>query len=315
MPRPEPRPAQAVTNERANARLFHHSVYTPRRIAMARERRGLSVSVCLPARECANTVGEIVSELVRLRGAGALDEIVVVDAASRDGTASVAAGAGARVYQEAELLPAYGPVLGKGDAMWRAQSVLGGELICFLDADTESFRGHFLTGLLGPLLCEPGVSFVKGYYRRPLTAGGFSLVDGGGRVNHLLARPALALFYPPLGAVRQPLAGEIAARRDLLERLPFTTGYGVEIGMLIDAWHELGLDGIAQVDLEERRNRHQPLAALSSMALAVLATITTRLEREGRLTGPASGAALGGDPELDGALVERPPLAGAGVAA
>ena len=97
--------------------------------------------------------------------------------------------------------------------------------------------------------------------------------------------------------------------------MPFAAGYGVEIGMLIDAWHELGLDGIAQVDLEERRNRHQPLAALSSMALAVLATITTRLEREGRLTGPASGAALGGDPELDGALVERPPLAGAGVTA
>jgi glucosyl-3-phosphoglycerate synthase len=314
MPGPAAQPAQAPTNERLNARLFHHSIYTARRIASARSRRGLSVSVCLPARECAQTVGHIVSQLAQLRAAGALDEIVVVDAASRDGTASVAAGAGARVCQEAELMPAYGPVLGKGDAMWRALSVLTGELICFLDADTESFSAHFLTGLLGPLLCEPGVSFVKGYYRRPLTAGGLSLADGGGRVNHLVARPALALFYPPLAAVRQPLAGEVAARRSLLERLPFTTGYGVEIGMLIDAWGEVGLEGIAQVDLEEHRNRHQPLSALTSMAHAVLATITARLEREGRLIPPASGAAANGGSGLSSAPVERPPVRDVGVA-
>ena len=313
MPAPTARPARAPTNERPNARLFHHSVYSPRRIAAARVRRGLSVSVCLPARECAHTVGHIVRRLARLRTAGVLDEIVVVDAASRDGTAAVAARAGARVCQEAELMPAYGPVLGKGDAMWRALSVLRGELICFLDADTESFSEHFLTGLVGPLLCEPGVSLVKGYYRRPLTAGGLSLADEGGRVNHLVARPALALFYPPLAAVRQPLAGEVAARRALLERLPFTTGYGVEIGMLIDAWHEVGLDGIAQVDLEEHRNTHQPLSALTAMAQTVLATIAARLEREGRIAGVANAAANGG-PALVGAPVERPPRVCVGLA-
>src|SRR5205085_10558112 len=126
--------------------------------------------------------------------------------------------------QESELVPAYGPVLGKGDAMWRAMSVLDGELICFLDADTESFSAHFPCGLLGPLLCEPGVSFVKAYYRRPFTVGELTLAEGGGRVNHLVARPALALFYPPLAAVRQPLAGEVAASRGLLERIPSTTG-------------------------------------------------------------------------------------------
>jgi glucosyl-3-phosphoglycerate synthase len=301
-------------SERGNPRLFHHSIYSARRVAQARERRGLSVSVCLPARECASTVGEIVQQLAQLRDAGALDEIVVVDAASEDGTAALAARAGARVHQEAELMPAYGPVLGKGDAMWRALSVLGGDLICFLDADTEGFSPHFLTGLLGPLLCEPGVSFVKGYYRRPFTAGQLSLADGGGRVNHLVARPALALFYPPLAAVRQPLAGEVAASRALLERLPFTTGYGVEIGMLIDAWRAVGLDGIAQVDLEEHRNRNQPLSALTPMALVVLGTIAARLEREGRLTGVASAAASNGRPGGAGAPVERPPRAGAGVA-
>jgi glucosyl-3-phosphoglycerate synthase len=272
-------------NERSkadpHARVFHHSRFTAERIADERAGRGLSVSVCLPARECAETVGEIVTVLAELRDAGVIDELVVVDAASADGTAQEAWRAGAEVWQEADLMPSYGPVLGKGDAMWRALSVLGGELVCFLDADTQGFSAHFATGLLGPLVCEPAVSFVKAFYRRPLVHGADG--EGGGRVNHLAARPALELFYPELAQVRQPLAGEIAARRELLERLPFATGYGVEIAMLIDVWRQVGLAGIVQVDLEEHRNRHQPLSALAPMALTVLATIARRLEQEGRL--------------------------------
>jgi glucosyl-3-phosphoglycerate synthase len=264
----------------ARARSFHHSLYPAERIAAERSH---SVSVCLPARECAATVGEIVGELVALRELGAIDEVVVVDAASADGTAAVAERAGAVVLQEGELMSAHGPVLGKGDAMWRALSVLEGELVCFLDADTEDFSAHFATGLLGPLVCEPGVSFVKGFYRRPLAHGGEPVGEGGGRVNHLMARPALALFYPELAGVRQPLAGEVAARRELLEALPFATGYGVETAMLIDVWRTVGLDGMAQVDLEEHRNPHQALAALVPMAATVLGVIATRLERDGRL--------------------------------
>jgi glucosyl-3-phosphoglycerate synthase len=283
----------------SKARTFHHSRYSAERIASERATQGLSVSVCLPARECAQTVGEIVAVLGELRDAGAIDEIVVVDAASADGTAAAAAAAGARVYQEAELLPAYGPVLGKGDALWRALSVLRGKLVCFLDADTTNFSAHFACGLLGPLVCEPGVSFVKACYRRPFVEGGVTLPEGGGRVNHLTARPALELFYPELSRMRQPLAGEIAARRSLLARLPFATGYGVEIAMLIDAWREVGLDGLAQVDLDEHRNRHQPLAALTPMAFTVLATIALRLGREGRLRGVG----------VDEGPVERPALA------
>ncbi len=294
----------ASTAERwARARTFHHSLYSPERIAAEREG---GVSVCLPARECAETVGAIVTQLAQLRAAGAIDEIVVVDAASPDGTAAVARQAGATVHQEAELLPQFGAVLGKGDAMWRALSVLRGDLVCFLDADTEDFAAHFCTGLLGPLVCEPGVQFVKGFYRRPFEQGGLSLPEGGGRVNHLTARPALALFYPQLAGVRQPLAGEVAARRELLERLPFTTGYGVEIAMLIDVWGEVGGEGVAQVDLEVHRNRHQSLQALTPMAYTVLATIARRLEREGRLRG-------GGEDHLaypSPPIVERPPLAG-----
>jgi glucosyl-3-phosphoglycerate synthase len=277
----------------ARARTFHHSLYTAQRIASERTR---TVSVCVPARECAATVGEIVGVLVELRRAGAIDEIVVVDAASADGTAAVAERAGARVLQEAELMPEYGPVLGKGDAMWRALPSFGGELVCFVDADTEGFGGHFVTGLLGPLVCEQQaseVSFVKAFYRRPLNEDG----DGGGRVSRLLARPALALFCPELAQVRGPLTGEVAARRELLEALPFTTGYGVEVGMLIEVWRRVGLEGIAQVDLDEHRHHHQPLSALEPMAQAVLATIARRMVEEGRLLDAH-----------DEAPPERPPL-------
>jgi glucosyl-3-phosphoglycerate synthase len=286
----------------SQSRTFHHSQYPAARIASERAARGLSVSVCLPARECAQTVGEIVAALGELHDAGAIDELVVVDAASADGTATAAARAGARVYQEAELMPAYGPVLGKGDALWRALSVLRGKLVCFLDADTRNFSAHFACGLIGPLVCEPGVAFVKACYRRPFVHDGVALPEGGGRVNHLTARPALELFYPELSQVRQPLAGEVAARRELLARLPFATGYGVEIAMLIDVWREVGLEAIAQVDLDEHRNRHQPLTALTPMALAVLATIARRLGREGRLRG-------GG---VDEGPIERPALASLG---
>ncbi len=255
--------------------------------------------MCLPARECAATIGEIVAALSDLRRVGAIDEIVVVDAASADGTAQIALEAGAKVVQEGELMTELGPVLGKGDAMWRALSVLEGELVVFLDADSAGFSGHFATGLLGPLVCEPEVQFVKAFYRRPFEHGGISLPEGGGRVNHLLARPALAIFYPQLGAVRQPLAGEVAARRELLGKVPFATGYGVEIAMLIDVWRKVGLDGLAQVDLGVHRNRHQPLAALGEMSGRVLATIARRMHEEQRLN----------QVDLSGAPVERPAMA------
>jgi glucosyl-3-phosphoglycerate synthase len=312
MPPPATSSSAHPSNERAKARTFHHSTYTAQAIASARAAAGLGATVCLPARDCAGTVGEIVAALVPLREAGAIERIVVVDAASQDGTADVADRAGAEVWQEAELLPAFGSVLGKGDAMWRALSRIDSELVCFIDADSERFSAHFVTGLLGPLVCEPDVAFVKGFYRRPLAgdgaadasgagmgAGGARNGEGGGRVNHLTARPALALFYPELAEIRQPLAGEVAARRELLAKLPFATGYGVEIAMLIDVYHEVGLAQLAQVDLEEHHNRHQPLSALAPMAQTVLATLARRMEQEGRL---AFGVG-------DHAPPERPPLA------
>ncbi|HEX4109915.1 MAG TPA: glucosyl-3-phosphoglycerate synthase [Solirubrobacteraceae bacterium] len=292
-------------------RTFRHDRFPAERLARERD---ASVSVCLPARECAETIGPIVRAMQGLRREGVVDQIVVVDAASADGTAVLALQAGAEVHQESELLPEFGPARGKGDAMWRALSVLHGDVVAYVDADSEGFAPHFVCGLLGPLLCaEPGgerVQFVKGCYRRPFTAGGISLPDGGGRVNHLAARPALALFYPELAGVRQPLAGEVAAHRSLLERVPFTTGYGVETAMLIDVWREVGLEGMAQVDLGVRHNRHQTLHALSPMAYAVLLVIAERLERDGRLSGLDAAPLLTADGDQTPVeLEERPPMA------
>jgi glucosyl-3-phosphoglycerate synthase len=288
-------------------RSFHHSRYDEAFLAARRQ----TVSVCLPARDCAATVGPIVTALVAMRERGAIDEVVVVDGGSADATARIAAEAGATVHREAELMADHGPVAGKGDAMWRALSVLGGELVCFLDADLLEFPAHYPVGLLGPLLEFDDVEFVKAHYRRPFQHGGVVVAEGGGRVNHLLARPALAIFYPELAGVRQPLAGEIAARRSLLERLPFTTGYGVEIAMLLDVLDAVGLDGMAQVDLDHHRNSHQPLADLSAMAYSILRVLAARLERDGRLSEFAPGPLLLGDRRVDEAPLERPPMSSA----
>ncbi len=288
---------------------FTHEAFSPERIAAE---RGSTVSICLPARNEERTIGAIIQSLVPLRECGAVDEIVVVDH-STDATALIARELGVEVHDQERLRPELGPVLGKGDAMWRALQVLSGDVICFLDADSEHFGAHFACGLLGPLLCTPGIAFVKGFYRRPFRVGEVTLPDGGGRVTELTARPLLNLFYPDLAAVEQPLAGEIAARRDLLASLPFVTDYGVDIALLIDTYRQAGLDAIAQVDLDVRQNAHQPLRDLGPMAFSVLRALASRLVREGRLVGPLPAAFAGADgtefPAAGGGVVERPPLA------
>ncbi len=255
--------------------------------------------MCVPAREEAATIAGVLSPLLSLRARGVIDQVVVVDASSADGTAAIAAAAGAEVFDEAALVPEFGPVVGKGDAMWRALSVLTGDLVCFVDGDTEEFHERFACGVLGPLVCEPRVQFVKGFFRRPFRDSGGTAPTGGGRVTELTARPLLAAFYPELVDMRQPLAGEMAGRRDVLERVAFCTGYSIEMGLLLDVYAEVGLAGLAQVDLCVRQNRHQPIEDLASMSAAVLAAVTSRLHREGRLLDPAGGAPM----------LERPPLA------
>ncbi len=278
-------------------RSFHHAEFPADRL---RDEREETISVCIPAREEAATIAAVVAPLVALREAGVIDQVVVLDDDSLDGTGAIAAALGAEIARPAALLPDFGPVLGKGDAMWRALSVARGDLVCFVDADSEDFGAHFACGLLGPLVCEPAVQFVKGFYRRPFKNGAHAVSPtGGGRVTELTARPLLAAFYPELADVRQPLAGEFAAHRELLERMAFCTGYAVEMGLLIDVWAQAGSDALAQVDLDSRQNRHQRLDDLMPMAGAVLGAVTSRLRREGRLAGESNGC--------DGA-VERPPL-------
>jgi glucosyl-3-phosphoglycerate synthase len=279
-------------------RSFHHAEFPADRLRAEREE---TISVCVPAREEAATIAAIVAPLVALREAGVIDQVVVADGDSLDGTGAIAAALGAEVLSPSDLLPEYGPVVGKGDAMWRTLSVLTGDLVCFVDADSEDFGAHFACGLVGPLVCAPGVQFVKGFYRRPFKFnGGPAEPTGGGRVTELTARPLLQAFYPELASVRQPLAGEFAARRELLERMPFCTGYAVEMGLLLDVHATAGIDALAQVDLDSRQNRHQRLEDLTPMAAAVLGAVTSRLRREGRLLDDA-GAPAG--------LPERPPLA------
>jgi glucosyl-3-phosphoglycerate synthase len=245
----------------------------------AKRRRRLSVAVVLPALNEERTIGAIVSAIREQLAieVALVDEIVVIDSASTDGTAAVATAAGARVVAAASVLPQFGPAAGKGDAMWRSLAVTESDLIVFVDADLERFRADVVRGLLGPLLCDGSVHLVKGAYDRPLREGQSVLPAGGGRVTELVARPLLNLHWPQLAGIVQPLAGEWAARRDLLQDLSFPAGYGVEIAVLLDTLRIAGLDAIAQVDLGARHHRHQDDAALGRMAAQVWHAVLARM--------------------------------------
>ncbi len=284
-------------------RSYHAADFPLERLLAAKSR---SICVVLPTREVAGTLPSVLDALEPLRH-GLIDELLVVDADSLDGTAELARERGVEVASESALQPQQGPALGKGDAMWRGLAATTGELVCFLDTDTEDFDTSFALGLLGPLITDPEVAFVKGHFRRPLKVGDTTHPDGGGRVTELLARPYLNLHFPELAGFRQPLAGEIAAERSLLERLAFPVGYGVEIAMLIDVLNAVGLERMAQVDLGTRQNRHQPLAALSRMALEVLAAAERRTHAgDNAVPGPLL-IPVGADFEVRAALTEERP--------
>ena len=305
-----------VTDDWRARRSFRAGEFPLERLLAAKRE---SIAVVLPAREVAASIGPIAQCVAELQGAGLIDEALVVDSASSDGTAEIAVAAGLRVVQEDALLGEFGPTQGKGDAMWRALSVVGSDVVAYLDADTANFHAGFVLGLLGPLICEPEIQFVKGCFQRPFRdgsgAGSVPHPGQGGRVTELLARPLLNLHAPELAVFDQPLAGEVAARRELLVRLPFCVGYGVEIAMLIDAWRAVGLDGLAQVDLGSRQNAHQSLRELSAMAYAVLVAASARFLGSEFADGHASGSIalppqeLGAPMEMRGVPIEeRPPL-------
>ncbi|MFH8794859.1 glucosyl-3-phosphoglycerate synthase [Streptomyces sp. NPDC017941] len=249
----------------------------PSALLAAKRAAGTSVSVVLPALDEEGTVGAIVAEIRRalMERTPLVDELVVIDSGSGDRTAEVAAAAGARVVHRDEILPRLPALPGKGEVLWRSLLVTRGDVVAFVDADLKEFSADFVSGIVGPLLTEPDVDFVKAMYDRPLgTAAG-----QGGRVTELMARPLLNMHWPQLAGFVQPLGGEYAARRSLLERLPFPVGYGVELGLLVDALHIAGLDALAQVDVGVRVHRHQDGQALGRMAAAIYRTAQLRLAR------------------------------------
>ncbi|MEU3768547.1 glucosyl-3-phosphoglycerate synthase [Amycolatopsis keratiniphila] len=230
-----------------------------------------TVSVVLPALDEEDTVAEVVGTVRPLLGT-VVDELIVMDSGSTDATAELAAGAGARVVHREDVLPGLPPVPGKGEVLWRSLAATTGDVVVFLDSDLVDPDPAFVPTLLGPLLCEDGVHLVKGFYRRPLRLES----SGGGRVTELLARPVLSALRPSLSGLIQPLGGEYAATREFLESVPFAAGYGVEIGLILDAEARYGLEGLAQVNLGVRKHRNRSLLQLGVMARQILGTALAR---------------------------------------
>ena len=250
-----------------------------------KRKQGLTISLGLPALDEAETVGNIIRTIKEklFDEIPLLDEIVLIDSGSTDDTVRIAREMDIPVVVHQEILPSQGSYYGKGEALWKSLYVLRGDIIAWVDTDIKNFYPGFVYGLLGPLLREPDIQYVKGFYRRPIKSDGKLFSEGGGRVTELTIRPLLNLFYPELSGMIQPLAGEYAGRRTALERMPFFTGYGVETGLLIDLFNEFGLRAIAQVDLEERVHRNQSLAALSQMSFAILQVVMQRLQAKNRI--------------------------------
>lgn len=297
-------------------RTFRGADWDPERLAAAKRASGTTVSVCLPTLNVQATVGPILASVRQnwMGPGGLVDELVVVDSRSTDATVDAARAEGAAVYQDVDVLPETGPGHGKGEALWKSLHVSHGDLVLWLDSDVVDFDPGFVPGMLGPLLTDPEIAYVKAVYRRR-----FGDTDDGGRVTEICARPLINAFYPELAVLAQPLSGEAAGRRELLEQMPLFSGYAIELGLLVDIARRHGISPIAQVDLGGRRHANQPTAALGRMAYAITQAVLRRLAADGRV--PAELAEVGdyarpvqnpdGSWRLDAsdvAPVERPPM-------
>ncbi len=260
---------------------FHHSEFSDLQALLAlKEKQGVTISLGLPALNEGETVGLVINTLKKalLDDVPLLDEIVLIDSNSTDDTVKIAEDSGILVYKHPDILPEIGSYRGKGEALWKSLHVLKGDIIAWVDTDITNISPHFVYGLLGPLLKQPEVQYVKGFYQRPIKVGEKMQAYGGGRVTELVVRPLLNLFYPELSGMIQPLSGEYAGRRAALEQVPFFSGYGVETGLIIDLLERYGLEAIAQTDLEVRVHHNQPLVDLSKMSFAILQVFVARLE-------------------------------------
>ena len=265
---------------------FHaHEFSDIRKLVALKERQNLTISVGLPALNEEKTIGTVIKRVksALMDRVPLIDQIVVIDSDSEDRTAEIAAELGVPVHRHSQILKQTGTHVGKGEALWKSLHVLDGDVVAWIDTDISNIQPRFVYGLLGPLLREPRIQYVKGFYQRPIRQGNTLQAEGGGRVTELMARPLINLFFPELSGIIQPLSGEYAGRRELLERLPFFTGYAVEIGLLIDILEHSGLSAIGQVDLERRIHRNQPLPNLSQMAYVILQGAIRKLEERHRL--------------------------------
>jgi glucosyl-3-phosphoglycerate synthase len=300
---------------------FHHHEFADlRRLTQLKEKQGVTISLVLPTLNEEETIGPIVRRAIRemVGRVPLLDEVLVMDSASTDRTREIAEAEGARVVQHPDVLSRYGSFRGKGESLWKSLYETSGDLIVWADTDVRNWHPRMVYGTLGPLLHEPRLQYVKGYYQRPIVQGGVLREGGGGRVTELVARPLINLFFPELSGFIQPLSGEYAGRRSILEQIPFFTGYAVEIGHLVDIAERAGLDGLGQVDLERRVHRNQELEGLSRMSFVILQAVMKRLEerRKARLFAelgstmklPRSGRGRLSLEVIELADMERPPM-------
>ena len=261
---------------------FHADEFNHLRdLVQSKRQQGLTISLAMPALNEEETVGKVLRTMKTelMQKTPLLDEIVLIDSNSADRTREIAQKEGIPVYVHQHLLESMGTRTGKGEALWKSLFVTRGDLIVWIDTDIVNIHPRFVYGIIGPLLQNPQIQFVKGFYRRPLKVGSKTQAGGGGRVTELTARPLLNLFYPELSGVIQPLSGEYGGRRSALEQASFFSGYGVETGLLIDVYERYGLGAIAQVDLLERIHHNQHLEALSKMSFAIIQTVMRRLEK------------------------------------
>ncbi|HEB69136.1 MAG TPA: glucosyl-3-phosphoglycerate synthase [Desulfobulbus sp.] len=263
---------------------FHHGQFWDLLgLIKEKEKKNLTISLCIPTLNEEKTIGkEVVLFKSELQDRyPLLDEIAVIDSGSTDRTLEVASSFGADVYHSAEILPEMGFKRGKGENLWKAIYQLKGDIIVYVDADIKNIHPRFVYGLVAPLIHRAEIKYCKAFYDRPLALSGEIRPSGGGRVTEILVRPLFSLFFPELTAIIQPLSGEYAVRREVLERIPFPVGYGVETSHLLDVYFEYGLDAFAQTDLDRRVHRHQETRDLGKMSFGILRTFFKRMKARG----------------------------------
>ncbi len=271
-------------NKWIEQRTFHHSHFWDlKKLIEEKERQELRISLCIPTLNEEKTIGKEVilfkSELIDRYPL--IDEIAVIDSGSTDKTCEIAAAFGADVYLSSDILPQYGEKYGKGENLWKAVYKLSGDIICYVDADIANIHPRFAYGLIAPLLYNPTMKYVKAFYDRPLAFSHGVRPSGGGRVTEILIRPLFSLFFPDLTGLIQPLSGEYAVRREVLEQISFPIGYGVETSHLIDVYRKWGLEAFGQTDLDQRVHRNQSTLNLGKMAFGILRTLLSRPEALG----------------------------------